>query len=197
MVELFTRCTWDELKPCTSLNQRTVETRKWSTATSAIFQNYVRSHKNSSMNCTYVRTYVNVRYISKLCTQPQKFINELYVRAYVRQRPLYFKTMYAATKIHQWIVRTCVRTAICRALILMGTLISFNLILKDTLISFNLVLMDTLISLIFAKWRIQLYFCLQFLGSWLQKDECKRRLYRKKKFGLFRRNMQVSFYKWW
>ena len=29
--------------------------------------------------------YVNVRYISKLCTQPQKFINELYVRAYVQQ----------------------------------------------------------------------------------------------------------------
>ena len=29
--------------------------------------------------------YVNVRYISKLCTQPQKFINELYVRANVQQ----------------------------------------------------------------------------------------------------------------
>ena len=29
--------------------------------------------------------YVNVRYISKLCTQPQKFINELYVRACVQQ----------------------------------------------------------------------------------------------------------------
>ena len=29
--------------------------------------------------------YVNVRYISKLCTQPQKFINELYVRAHVQQ----------------------------------------------------------------------------------------------------------------
>ena len=29
--------------------------------------------------------YVNVRYISKLSTQPQKLIKELYVRAYVQQ----------------------------------------------------------------------------------------------------------------
>ena len=40
--------------------------------------------------------YVNVRYISKLCTQPQKFINELYVRAYVQQfvEPCDFISVY-------------------------------------------------------------------------------------------------------